>query len=163
MPGKAALRKSEEVSTADLPERRSMKTNGQKIEKEVYCYCVKIAKSYYDLIEERRQIEKEILYGSSGPSDGMPRGSGTGDPTAAKAERLMQEKARVDKQLSAIQRAFDRLEDKWEQMLIRDNLFRHPWVSMECLIARGCPMSVPTMKRIRHDFIVDVARELGMI
>lgn len=140
-----------------------MRNDGQKIEKEVYCYCVKIAKSYYDLIEERRQIEKEILFGSSGPSDGMPRGGGTGDPTAAKAERLMHEKERVDRQLTALQRAFERLDDKWEKMLIRENLFRHPWVSMECLIARGIPYSVPTMKRKRHDFIVDVARELGMI
>ena len=79
MPGEAALRKSEEVSTTDLTERRNMRNDGKKIEKEAYCYCVKIAKSYYDLIEERRQIEKEILFGSSGPSDGMPRGGGTGE------------------------------------------------------------------------------------
>lgn len=135
----------------------------EKIPKEIYQECTRIAKRYYDLIEERRQIEKEILYGSSGPSDGMPRGGGPGNPTAAKAERLMREKARVDRQLTALQRAFERQPGKWEQMLIRENLFRHPWVSMECLIARGCPMSVPTMKRKRHDFIVDVARELGMI
>lgn len=135
----------------------------EKIPKEIYQECTRIAKRYYDLIEERRQIEKEILYGSSGPSDGMPRGHGPGNPTAAKAERLMREKQRVDRHLSALQRAFDRLPGKWEQMLIRENLFRHPWVSMECLIARGCPMSVPTMKRKRHDYIVDVARELGMI
>ena len=68
----------------------------KRIPKEVYKDCTRLAKSYYDLIEQRRQIEKEILYGSSGPSDGMPHGSGAGNPTAMKAEKLIREKEQVD-------------------------------------------------------------------
>ena len=68
----------------------------ERIPKKVYKDCTRLAKSYYDLIEQRRQIEKEILYGSSGPSDGMPHGSGAGNPTALKAEKLIREKEQVD-------------------------------------------------------------------
>ena len=136
----------------------------KRIPKEVYKDCTRLAKSYYDLIEQRRQIEKEILYGSSGPSDGMPHGSGAGNPTAMKAEKLIREKEQVDYYLGALQRAYDNLPDEWGMKLIWNNLFRFPPITLECLQNRyHYPMSLRTMKTIRHDYIVNVARELGKI
>lgn len=131
-----------------------------EIRKDVYLECVRMAKGYYDLIEQRRQIEKEILYGSAGPSDGMPH-AGPGNPTAAKAERLIRAKAMADKKIRALQNALEHLPDDWCAKLIRNNLFRRPPISMECLLYRhGYPMSIRTMKRVRHDYIMDVAREM---
>lgn len=133
----------------------------QRVTKEFYKFCTHLAKDYYNLIERRRQIEKEILYGSCGPSDGMPHSTGTGDPTAIKAEKLIQEKREVDYYLGALQSAFQKLPDEWCMKLIRNNLFRFPPITMECLQHKyHYPMSLRTMKTIRHNYIADVAREL---
>ena len=128
------------------------------INREIYSECTRIAKSYYDLLRQRREIEKDILLGSAGPSDGMPRSSTPGNPTAAKAERLMQEKERVDRKIMAIQDALETLPDNAAMQLIRQNLFRKipmHWVNL--------PMSIITMKRIRSRFIRQLAKNLGMI
>lgn len=126
--------------------------------RETYASCVKIAKSYYDLLRQRREIERDILLGSSAPSDGMPRSAGPGNPTAAKAERLMREKENVDMQIKAIQDALETLPDDPARKLIRQNLFQRipmHWVNI--------PMAIVTMKRTRSRFIRQLARNLGMM
>lgn len=134
-----------------------------EIGKTAYQEATRIAKGYYDLIEQHRQIEKEILYGSAAPADGMPGCRWPGNPTASKAERLIKEKADVDRKLNALQNAFDQLPTEWDRRLIRDNLYRQPPIAMECLIARGIPYSVRTMKRIRRDYVIAVATLLKMV
>lgn len=135
----------------------------KEIGKTAYQEATRIAKEYYDLIEQHRQIEKEILYGSAAPSDGMPGSRWPGNPTASKAERLIREVADVDRKLAALQKAFDNLPDDWCRKLIVHNLFRKPRIALEILHdVHQYPMSVPTMKRIRRDYIVDVAHALGM-
>ena len=135
----------------------------KKIPWEIYRECTLIAKSYYDLLEQRRDIEKEILLGSNAPADGMPRSPGVGDPTEQKAEALIQRKAEVEKKIHALQTAFEHLEEEWERKLIRLNLFREQRIPMECLTAHGVNVCVRTMKQKRREFILDVAQLLGMI
>ena len=134
-----------------------------EISKTAYQEATRIAKEYYDLIELRRQIEKEILYGSAAPADGMPGCRWPGNPTASLAERMIREKEDVERKLNALQIAFDALPTEWDRKLIRENLYRQPPIAMECLIARGIPYSVRTMKRIRRDYIIAVAELLKLV
>lgn len=129
-----------------------------KIPKEIYSECVQIAKDYYTLLDQRKEIEKDILLGSSGPADGMPRASTPGNPTAAKAEAMMREKARVDRMIKAIQSALETLPDETARQVIRKNLFQHipmHWINL--------PAPIITMKRIRSAFIRQLARNLGKV
>ena len=45
--------------------------------------------AYYDNLRELELLREEILEGSPGPADGMPRGNTTSNPTADKAMRLI--------------------------------------------------------------------------
>lgn len=129
-----------------------------KIPQEIYSECVQIAKDYYALLRQRSEIERDILLGSSGPADGMPRASAPGNPTAAKAERMMREKEQVDRTIRAIQDALESLPDETAMQVIRKNLFQKipmHWINL--------PVSIPTMKRIRATFIQRLARNLGRV
>ena len=129
-----------------------------KIPQEVYSECAQIAKSYYSLLHQRREIESDILLGSGGPADGMPRASAPGNPTAAKAERMMREKEKVERMIRAIQEALETLPDETAMQVIRKNLFQQipmHWINL--------PVSIPTMKRIRAAFICQLARNLGKV
>ena len=117
-----------------------------------------IAKSYYALLDEKKEIEKDILLGSSGPQDGMPRG-GPGNPTEAKAERLMAAKVDVQRKLDAIHGALETLPDEDARKLIRLNLFKH--IPMQLINMNQLP--IITMKRIRSQFLRELYRRLNKI
>jgi hypothetical protein len=125
---------------------------------EWYLEVTEIAKSYYDLLKQRADIEREILLCSSGPADGMPRNPEPGDPTARKAEQLIHKKGNLDMQITAIQKALDELYDDCERQLIRKNLFQRipmHWINL--------PMPIITMKRVRRRFLRNAARKMGII
>ena len=96
-----------------------------RIPKEVYQRNARLAKCYYFWLKQRRDIERDILYASAGPGDGMPRGGGNGDPTAAKAEKLIARLEEVDKKIRALQQAMDAMPDEESRVLIRKNLYDH--------------------------------------
>ena len=123
-----------------------------------YKEMTKLAKSYYTLLHMRSEIEKDVLLGSSGPADGMPRTPSPGDPTARKAELLIRTKEEADAPIRAMQAAMDNLWDEKERQFIRLNLYQQipmHWINI--------PIPIITMKRIRSRFLRDVARRLGKI
>ena len=116
----------------------------------------RLAKCYYFWLKQRRDIERDILYASAGPGDGMPRGSGNGDPTAAKAEKLIARLAEVDRKIQAMQKAMDALPDEECRVLVRKNLYDH--LPMQYIPVN---MSERTMKRVRAQYIRLVAEYMG--
>lgn len=108
------------------------------------------------MLKRLKQIERDILYSGTPPANGMPHASGTGDPTAAKAERLVRLKADTERKVQAINAAYDLLPDDTARKLIRQNLF--DGVPMHHL---PLPISIRTMKRIRSEFVRRVAENMG--
>lgn len=117
---------------------------------------VRLAKCYYFWLRQRRDIQRDILYASAAPGDGMPRASGNGDPTAAKAEKLIARLAEVDRKIDAMQKALDALPDEESRVLVRKNLFDH--LPMQYI---PVSMSERTMKRVRAQYIRLVAEYMG--
>ena len=126
-----------------------------RIPADIYRQCTAIAKSYYTMLKRRKEQEEIILHGSP-VNDGQPKSSGTGDPTARKAERLIAAKERNDWKIRAVEQAWCRMVDETAREFIKKNIFEG--VRMQYI---DLPMSVPTMKRIRSKFIRFVAEELG--
>lgn len=125
-----------------------------KIPNDIYSQCYAIAKSYYIMLARRKEWEEEILFASQ-CSDGQPRGNGTGNPTAAKAERLIEAKARNDWKIRAVEQAWARMADETEREFIKRNIFEG--VQMHYI---NTPLSLRTMQRIRSKFISFLAEEL---
>ncbi|MDF2842490.1 MAG: hypothetical protein K0R00_916 [Herbinix sp.] len=67
-----------------MPDRRSLKLKKYHISEDHYQELFRFCKRY----QEREKEIKELRLLSSIPSDGMPRGNTTGDPTAAKAIKI---------------------------------------------------------------------------
>lgn len=122
---------------------------------DVYRRCVAVAKSYNALKKRCSEQEEMILYGSSS-NDGMPHGSGVGNPTAQKAERLIAIHEKNAEKIKAIEKALCRMRDNTEREIVRKSFFDG---------VRLCHITIPaserTMKRIRSKFIVFLAEELG--
>lgn len=127
----------------------------KRLPDDIYRQCVAIAKSYYAMLRRRKEQEEEILYGSS-PPDGQPHGSGAGDPTARKAERLIMARRRNEQKIRAVEQAWARMADETAREFIKQNVFES--VPMQYI---GLPISLRTMKRTRGLFITYVAEELG--
>lgn len=128
-----------------------------KIPKDIYRQCTLIAKSYYSMLKRRRELEEQILFGSP-CSDGQPKGSGVGDPTARKAERLIAAKERNEQKIRAVEQAWCRMVDEQAREFIKKNLFEG--VQMQYI---NLPMSIPTMKLLRIKFIRFLAEELDEV
>lgn len=128
-----------------------------RIPKEIYSQCTALAKSYYAMLRRRKELEEQILYGSP-CNDGQPKGSGTGDPTARKAERLVIAKERNEWKIRAVEQAWCRMADETDRELIKQNLFEQ--IPMHCI---DLPMSVIDMKRTRKKYLTFLAEELGEI
>lgn len=128
-----------------------------KLPKDIYKQCNAIARSYYTMLARRKEQEEEILHGSK-CSDGQPRGSSIGDPTAAKAARLIELKERNDFKIKAVEQAWCRMVDVTARRFIKKNVFEG--VPMNYI---DLPMSIRSMKRTRKCFITYVAEELKEI
>lgn len=128
-----------------------------RIPADIYRQCTAIAKSYYTMLRRRKEQEEIILHGSP-VSDGQPKGSGAGDPTARKAERLIAAKERNDWKIRAVEQAWSRMEDQTARDFVKFNLFEG--LQMQYI---DLPMSIRTMKRTRSQFIRFVAEELGEV
>lgn len=126
-----------------------------RIPADIYRQCTAIAKSYYTMLRRRKEQEEVILHGSP-VNDGQPKGTGTGDPTARKAERLIAAKERNDWKIRAVEQAWCRMADEAAREFIKKNIFEG--IQMQYI---DLPMSIRTMKRTRSQFIRYVAEELG--
>ena len=127
----------------------------KRLPDDIYRQCVAIAKSYYAMLQRRKEQEEEILHGSA-PPDGQPHGSGVGDPTGRKAERLIAARQRNEQKIRAVEQAWARMDDDTAREFIRQNVFEG--VPMQYI---DLPVSIPTMKRMRSKFVCMVAEELG--
>lgn len=127
----------------------------KRLPDDIYRQCVAIAKSYYAMLQRRKEQEEEILHGSA-PPDGQPHGSGVGDPTGRKAERLIAARQRNEQKIRAVEQAWARMDDDTAREFIRQNVFEG--VPMHYI---ALPISIRTMKRTRGLFIAYVAEELG--
>ena len=127
----------------------------KRLPDDIYRQCVAIAKSYYAMLRRRKEQEEEVLHGSAQP-DGQPHGSGVGDPTARKAERLIAARQRNEQKIRAVEQAWAGMDDDTAREFIRQNVFEG--VPMQYI---DLPMSISTMKRMRSKFVCMVAEELG--
>ena len=128
-----------------------------KLDPDVYSRCVATAKGYYRMLQRQREIEEEIIHETHAP-DGQPRGSGTGDPTARKVEKILQRQRENDKKIRAVEQAWMRCDSDDEREFIKQNLFRYKQMQFINL-----PFSIITMKRYRKRFLIYLAEELREI
>lgn len=126
-----------------------------RIPNDIYRQCVVIAKSYYAMLQRRRELEESILLGSASTYGGT-KARGHSDPTARKAERLIAAKERNEWKIRAVEQAWNRIGDDTAKEFIKKNVFEG--IGMQYL---GLPLSIRTMKRMRAEFISLVAEELG--
>lgn len=124
---------------------------------DVYRTAVNVAKSYYAMLRRRKEIEDEIIH-ESPVSDGQPRGSGTSDTTAQKAERIILWQAENERKIKAVEQAWAVFTEPWQREFIRLNFFEN--IRMDDI---NLPMAVITMKRLRKSFLIAVAENLNEI
>ena len=127
----------------------------KRLPDDIYRQCTAIAKSYYAMLDRRKEAVEDALHGTA-PPDGQPHGPGTGDPTARKAERLIVARRRNEQKIRAVEQAWARMADDTAREFIRQNVFEG--VPMHYI---ALPISIRTMKRTRGMFITYVAEELG--
>lgn len=129
----------------------------KRLPDDIYRQCTAIAKSYYAMLDRRKEAVEDALHGTA-PPDGQPHGPGTGNPTARKAERLIAARQRNEQKIRAVEQAWARMADDTAREFIRQNVFEG--VPMQYI---DLPVSIPTMKRMRSKFVCMVAEELGEI
>lgn len=138
-------------------EGSATKMTAREYRKQVYNDASMIATRYLTMKRQIRYLQDEIIHAQGGCADGMPRGSGTGDPTATKAERMIRSLTDVQRKVDAVEKAFAELRDEHERTLIRKNVFEGiPVTHIDV------PISSRTCQRIRGQFIWHVALNLGM-
>ena len=119
--------------------------------------------AYHDNLKEIELRREEIMEGSPGPPDGMPRGNSTSNPTESKAMRLMSSRSIlcVEKRLEAIKKVLDRYEDN-ESMkrLIELRYFKREHTPFG--IMKVLHISQKTFYRWRRELLEEIASELGL-
>lgn len=128
-----------------------------KLDPDVYSRCVATAKGYYRMLRRQKEIEEEIIHETHAP-DGQPRGSGTGDPTGRKVEKILQRQRENDRKIRAVEQAWMECESDRERELIKHNLFEETQMQYIWL-----EMSLRTMKRCRKRFLIRLAKNLQEI
>ena len=102
-------------------------------------------RDYYRLKEAR----DDIIY-QRGADDGMPHGSGTGDPTFQKAEKL----ARVQDVVKVIEDALEQIPQEYRKGVWDSVQFRSPYPA---------DANRTTYSRMKARFVYTVARRLDYI
>ena len=124
---------------------------------DIYRNAVNISKSYYAMLRRRKEIEDEIIHASP-VSDGQPRGSGTSNTTAQKAERIILRQAENERKIKAVEQAWAAFSEPYQREFIRLNLFEN--IRMDDI---NLPVSLRSMKRLRKKFLIQVAENLNEI
>lgn len=133
-----------------------------KIDRRVYKYIEYEMYHYTEYKKEIANAREEILEGSPAPSDGQPRGSGTGNPTERKALKLSMSigYAAMEKTVNAIDSALSMLTERhrkiFEMIYIRKRKDRYS-------MSDDLYISYDTLNRNKNEIVVMVGRELGVI
>ena len=125
------------------------------LESDIYSLCLVTAHSYYALLRRRDTLADDIILASPPPPDGQPCVHGGSNETADKAERLMQRREHLDTKIKAIEQAWHSMPDETSREFIRLNMFER--VPKEYI---SLPLSLRTMARRRHLFLVELAKNL---
>lgn len=119
--------------------------------------------AYHDNLKEIQLRREEIIEGSPGPPDGMPRGNATSNPTESKAMRLMSSRAIlcVEKRLEAIKKVLDRYEDNEAMKKLIDlRYFKRSHTPFG--VMGELHISQKTFYRWRRELLQEIASELGL-
>ena len=131
-----------------------------KLDPDVYSRCVATAKGYYRMLQRQKEIEEEIIHETHAP-DGQPRGSGVGDPTGRKVEKILQRQRENDRKIKAVEQAWVSFEDERTRLYIKKNFFEGLLMREICIMMPGgTPMAEITMKRYRKKFLIRLAENL---
>lgn len=131
--------------------------NSYNIPPDVYRITLDTAKRYNALRKRRKEIEQDILYGSSQQKPGGGHGS-PGMPTEQKALQLLRRKDRIEKQIKAIEDAFLSLPNKQIRQAVKRNVC--DGIRMDDIYTT---MSTRTLKRYRKAFLIKLAQNLEEI
>ena len=145
-----------------MREYQITRDNPYIIDRDTYMQIYYLIRSYPGLISKRQSI----LYGSPAPPDGMPKGTGTGNPTERKAIAMEV----ISRQLSAIEQTIIQLNAKYEKTYTGepfDALEAYNDYGVFCWYrSKKCKDKAPckkTWKRYRSEFVYMVAQKLGYI
>ena len=126
-----------------------------RLPNDIYRQCTLIAKSYYAMLQRRKELTEKILY-STPPLDSQSKSTEIGNPTALKAEKLICLQMRNDFKIKAVEQAWARMPDTTAREFVRLNLFEG--IQMHYI---NLPLSIRTMKRLRGQYILYLAEALG--
>ena len=110
-----------------------------------------------DVLKQCEGLRAEIIQASH-PPDGQPGGGGPGNPTGRKAERIIQRQAENERKIKAVEQAWAAFSEPYQREFIRLNLFEN--IRMDNI---NLPISLRSMKRLRHKFLINVAENLHEI
>lgn len=133
-----------------------------KIDRVVYKY-IEYELYHYEQYKEEIELEREkILEESSAPSDGMPKGNITGNPTESKVIKLIESTAMLSMQkiIMAVDNTLKQLSPTHEQ------IFKMYYIQKRKDRYKMCDelhISNETFKRYKRAIIVRVGQELGIL
>ena len=119
--------------------------------------------AYHENLREIELRREEIMEGSPGPPDGMPRGNSTSNPTESKAMKLMTSRAVfcVERRLEAIKKVLDFYNgDLVMKKMIELNYFKRELTPIG--IMKELHISRRTFYRRRRELLEKLAYELGL-
>ncbi len=125
------------------------------LEKETYRRVLSVAKSYQDDLKKIKIIENDCIMATSKPNNFGVRNNIISDPTFNITQQIEKHTALLRKRTNAVENTLNKFPQE-EQKIIKQNIF--------CgipLIYCDTQKSERTGKRIRHNFLMLLALELG--
>lgn len=119
--------------------------------------------AYHDNLRELELLREDIMEGSPGPPDGMPRGNTTSNPTADKAIRLVSSRVLlcVERRTAAITKVLRRNQnDPLMMELVRLSFFQRTHTPIG--VCKELHISRRNYYRRRREFLGQIAEELGL-
>lgn len=128
-----------------MREYQPKKDGPYRLPKAVYYQALYAVRDYDRL---RREYD-DILHASASLSDGQPRGTGIGDPTERKVERLLQ----LGDRITAIERALAMLPEEYRKGVLNSIRYQSPYPYIA---------GRETWGKQRRRFLFFVAQNLGL-
>lgn len=123
--------------------------------KEVYRRTLSVARSYYDDLKAIKDIEDKYIFpGQKG--DYVHARSGHGDPTANAASQIIKHTQMLRKRTDAVKKILENFTVQEQAVIISNVMKKQPLHQSEYFSER-------TAQKLRHDFLVNLAIELGEI
>ena len=124
----------------------------------------RVIRRYPESKRELEIYENDIIY-SSPENDGQPKGTGVGDPTARKAEKLMSDARvqRLHREVDAVESVYNLMIPE-HQKVVRVRFWSNRWRNMNySCMENPTSYSSRQMIRICYAFIRKVGEKLGEV